>query len=156
MKRYMFVVLLLATLPLAAQTEKKKERNAARERIREQRVSYISEKLAFTPEESKNFWPVYNKFTAELENLKKTQNKARRDAIDKLAFISDQEADKLLNDELSSQQQVVDLQRKYQQELKKIIPVKKIIMLYKAERDFKLELLRKLGKGAGQQAEPED
>jgi hypothetical protein len=69
--------------------------------------------------------------------------------------MTDKEIEKSLSDELLHQQQMVDLQRKYQLELAKVIPVKKIAMLYKAERDFKLQLLKKM-RDAGQRPPPEE
>jgi len=150
MKRMFLLSFILVSTSLLAQQNRKAERGNAREKIKAQRTAFINERLALSPEESKAFWPVYNRFTQELESLKKAQNSARKSAIEKLAFISDLDAEKYLNEELQVQQKMLDLQAKYQQELKKTIPVKKVVMLYKAEKDFKLELLRKIGKKGGQ------
>jgi hypothetical protein len=156
MKNFIFLGLLLLSGLLFAQPEGKMREGGARARIRTQRVAFITDKLALTAEESQKFWPVYHQFTDEWEGLKKAQNNARRNAADKLAFISDQDAEKMLAEEIQLQQRMVDLQRKYQIELKRVIPVKKIVMLYKAERDFKIELLRKLGSAAGKISESEE
>lgn len=149
MKRMFLLSFILVSTSLLAQQNRKAERGNARDKIKAQRTAFINERLALSPEESKAFWPVYNRFTQELESLKKAQNSARKSAIEKLAFISDLDAEKYLNEELQVQQKMLDLQAKYQQELKKTIPVKKVVMLYKAEKDFKLELLRKIGKKGG-------
>jgi hypothetical protein len=156
MKRLLFFYLFAVSLNIAAQPGSKIKDGSARERIKAQRTAFITDRLSLSPEESQKFWPVYNQFTEELEGLKKTQNKSRRNGINKLAFISDQEAEKILEEEIQIQQKIVDLQQKYQQELKKVISVKKILMLYQVERDFKMELLRKLGKAADRLSEQDD
>ena len=57
--------------------------------------------------------------------------------------------------DLNRQQQLLDLHRKGLTELSKIIPPKKVAMLLKAERDFKMELLRKM-KDRGMPPPPPD
>jgi len=111
--------------------------------------------LNLSAEEATKFWPVYNQFSKELEEVKKQQNELRKSTNDKLAVMSDKEIDKALEDELSAQQKSIDLQRKYIVELKKTIPSRKIAMLYKAERDFKITLLKRM-RDAGQKSIPEE
>jgi hypothetical protein len=69
--------------------------------------------------------------------------------------MNDKEIDKALEDELSAQQKSIDLQRKYMVELKKTIPTRKVAMLQKAERDFKLMLLKRM-RNEGQKTIPEE
>lgn len=154
--RFLIIFLLLIVSGLDAQPRRGGNRDGSptRERIRAQRVAFITERLALTTEEAQRFWPVYNQFTDEWEQLKKQQNTLRKNAADKLAVISDADAAKMLEEELAIQQKMVDVQRKYQASLQKVISVKKVVMLYKAERDFKLELLKRLGGRGGE--EPDD
>ena len=118
-------------------------------------MAFITERLALTSDEAQRFRPVYNQFTDQLEELKKQQRDNRKTANDKLAVLTDKEVERLLQEELNSQQQMVDLQRRYQVELAKVIPIKKIAMLYKAEHDFKIALLRKM-RESGQKAPPDE
>lgn len=152
MKTTLSYVLILLSL-VSAQAQPKDGK--IRERIRAQRVAFLTERLALTTEEAQRFWPVYNEFTDQLEAIKKQQKETRNLSKDKLSSMSDKEIEKTLNDELNSQQQMVDLQRKYQVELVKVIPIRKVAMLYKAERDFKLHLLKKM-RESGQKPPPEE
>ena len=111
--------------------------------------------MNLSAEEATKFWPVYNQFSKELEEVKKQQNELRKSTNDKLAVMSDKEIDKALEDELSAQQKSIDLQRKYIVELKKTITSRKVAMLYKAERDFKITLLKRM-RDAGQKSIPEE
>lgn len=154
MKTISFITLLFLSTTGFAQAGGKKG-GPIRERIRSERVAFITERLALSSDEAQRFWPVYNQFTDQLEELKKQQRENRKTANDKLAVLTDKEVERLLQEELNSQQQMVDLQRRYQVELAKVIPVKKIAMLYKAEHDFKITLLRKM-REAGQKPPPEE
>lgn len=155
MKAHILLVFLSLSMMLAAQPGSGKRQGAVKERIRAQRVAFITERLALTSEEAQRFWPVYHEFTDQMESVKKAQRENRNATNDKLSAMSDKEVEKSLQDELSYQQQLVDLQRKYQMELAKTIPMKKVAMLYKAERDFKIALLRKM-RDAGQKPPPDD
>jgi uncharacterized small protein (DUF1192 family) len=146
---------MISSLTIQAQpVEKKGQGGKIKERIKAQRVAFISDRLALTSDEAQKFWPVYNQFTADFEEVKKAQNEQRKNTNDKLAVLGDKEIEKALEDELSSQQKLIELQRKYQIELKKVISVRKVAMLYKAERDFKLQLLKRMSE-AGQKMPPE-
>jgi hypothetical protein len=140
----LFLVMISSFTIQAQPLEKKGQGGKIKERIKAQRVAFISDRLALTSDEAQKFWPVYNQFTADFEEVKKAQNEQRKNTNDKLAVLGDKEIEKALEDELSSQQKLIELQRKYQIELKKVISVRKVAMLYKAERDFKLKLLKRM------------
>lgn len=127
-----------------------------RERIKAQRVAYITDKLDLSPAEAQKFWPIYNQFTDEFEQIKKNMNRLRKSTGNNLMDMSDSEIEKVLEEELENQQKLTDLQRKYQKQLKSAISPRKIALLYKTERDFKIELLRKMReRGRGDISEDE-
>jgi len=154
MKINLIILLSLFTHSFSAQSNKE-TKGPIREKIKAQRAAFITDRLNLSAEEATKFWPVYNQFSKELEEVKKQQNELRKSTNDKLAVMSDKEIDKALEDELSAQQKSIDLQRKYIVELKKTIPSRKVAMLYKAERDFKITLLKRM-RDAGQKSIPEE
>jgi hypothetical protein len=117
------------------------------ERIEAMKIGFITERLDLSSEEAKVFWPVYKKFTEEMKKLRlTTKNKITEEMAD-MASLSDAEADKILNDMVSFKLNEAELIKRYAQEFKKVLPVKKVVLLFKAENDFKRELLKKLTKG---------
>ena len=154
MKIKAIIILFLFIQGISAQNNKD-QKGPVRDKIKAQRIAFITERLNLSPDEATKFWPVYNQFSGELEEIKKQQNQLRKSTNDKLAVMSDKENDKALEDELSAQQKSIDLQRKYMVELKKTIPTRKVAMLYKAERDFKIMLLKRMRK-EGQKPIPEE
>ena len=154
MKIKAIIILFLFIQGISAQNNKD-QKGPIRDKIKAQRIAFITDRLNLSPDEATKFWPVYNQFSGELEEVKKQQNQLRKTTNDKLAVMSDKEIDKALEDELSAQQKSIDLQRKYMVELKKTIPTRKVAMLYKAERDFKIMLLKRMRK-EGQKPIPEE
>jgi hypothetical protein len=65
MKTQLLSLLLLFCLPAMAQKDK------IRERIKAQRIAFITQRLALTPDEAQKFWPVYNQFSDELDGVKR-------------------------------------------------------------------------------------
>jgi len=150
MKLQLIILLLILNFPGIAQKDN------VRERIKSQRIAFITQKLALTPDEAQKFWPVYNQYSDEIDRVKKDMNKLRRSTNDNLMSMNDKDIEKALEDDLQNQQKITDLQRKYQSELKKVIPARKIAQLYKAERDFKLTLLKRMRDSGHQGPPPEE
>lgn len=101
--------------------------------------AYIAQRLALTQEQSAKFWPTYDEYQYELEvvaDLRKANN-AERDASGTDQF----------ERELGYQQRITNLQKHYYEEFVKMIPPEKANLVFKSERDFKFELLRRLKEG---------
>jgi len=139
MKTFAQILLILLSTSVFAQTGEK-----IRDKIRAQRIAFITNKLPLTPAEAEKFWPIYNQFTAEFEEIKKDMNKLRKSTNENLLSMSDKDIEIALEKDLENQQKLTDLQRKYQKELKSAISPRKIALLYKTERDFKLQLLKRM------------
>ncbi|MCB0820789.1 MAG: sensor of ECF-type sigma factor [Bacteroidetes bacterium] len=150
MKTIIHIFLFLSSTALLAQPGER-----IRERIRAQRVAFITSRLELTPAEAEKFWPIYNQFTDEFEAVKKEMNQLRKSTNENLMSMSDKDIEKALEEDLANQQKITDLQRKYQKELKSAISARKIALLYKTERDFKLQLLKRM-RDAGQPPIPDD
>lgn len=58
--------------------------------------------------------------------------------------LSDAEAGELADAYLEHKMVEYELQRKYHEKFKQVLPVRKVALLYKAEQQFKAEILRML------------
>jgi hypothetical protein len=138
MKKYiiMIMVLLISTISQAQKPGK--------ERIEAMKIGFITKRLSLTAEEAQRFWPIYNRFVDEQEKLRKT---TKANLIEELAdpsALSNAEAEKALQEMLQFKSNEAELIRKYTNEFKKVISVQKVVMLFKAELEFKRELLKQL------------
>ena len=50
-----------------------------REKIKAQKIAFISTELELTPDEAEKFWPVYNAYEAEMETLHEEKRKYKRE-----------------------------------------------------------------------------
>lgn len=110
------------------------------------RVGFITRQIGLTSQEAEKFWPVFNRFDAEKRALRKRFQAELLQARAEFETMSDKEVEELIENTLKFRQSEVELERKAVQEYKKILPVKKIALLLKAEKDFQKEILKNLKK----------
>ena len=129
-------ILLFLNISISAQTnnltpaEKKAKLDAWH-------TAYLTSEMQLTTEEAQKFWPVYNEYKAEMENLEKPAK-----AIGKpIEQMSDAELRQMIYKELDNEQQRVNINKKYVDRFLTILPPIKIVRLKKAEREFKKMVL---------------
>ncbi len=137
MKKYIYLLVIVATISLNAMAQKG-------ERLETMKIGFITERLNLSSDEAKVFWPVYNKFTDDMKKLRQSSKGKISEEMADMSAMTDAEAEKVLNDMVNFKIQEADLLKKYAAEFKKVLPVKKVVLLFKAENDFKRELLKKL------------
>ena len=129
-----------------------------REEIEAMKVGFLTRKLELTSEEAKTFWPVYNQYQSELDKLRDNRRKERMAAKNELEGMSDKEVEKIVDGEIAFRQSELDVMKKYNAQFKSVLPMKKVAKLYRAEEDFKRELLHQLREkreGSGQSRDRE-
>ena len=130
--------------------------------IEARRVGFITQQLQLTTQEAQVFWPVYNRYHDELETLRKKKMSELLGAKMNFDNYTDEQVSKLIDEEMDSRQKELDLQRKYNVEFKKVLPVKKVALLYRAEQQFKVNLIRNMNnqgpgmKPGGQPGQPKN
>ena len=127
------------------QTQNGQGKKDFKEKIETQKIAYITNALALTPAEAQQFWPIYNEFSDKNEELQKSFRKNNIEEKDvNPETISDKEALDMADNQIIHAQQLLDLRKKYHIEFKKVLPAKKLLKLYQAERDFKKFLLKEI------------
>ncbi len=137
--------LLIIALPLISFAQDGARGKILKEKIEAQKIAYITNKLDLTSTEAQQFWPVYNEFSDKNEELLKAFRKNNIEERDvNVESITDKEALEMADDQIIQAQKILDLRKKYHAEFKKVLPAKKLIKLYQAERDFKKYLLKEI------------
>lgn len=132
--KFSFIILLLIGFSISqAQDRPVKER--VKDKINAQRVAYITNQLELSESEAQKFWPIYNSYTGELEQLKSSLD------INLKKDVSDKEAEDMIISMLDGRAKEIEIQKKYVQKLKTAIPARKIVRLYRAEREFREKLI---------------
>ncbi|MEZ4857930.1 MAG: sensor of ECF-type sigma factor [Flavobacteriaceae bacterium] len=141
MKKILVLFLLISSIASAQRDEK----------IRAYKTAFITDALALTSSEAEKFWPIYN---FHEEKLKELRMKERKEIFEKMKgdfnALSDAEANVLLDKAMGLREKEFLYQKELVQNLKEILPAKKILKLKRAEEEFKRTLLNKIKERKGE------
>ncbi|MCA0132208.1 sensor of ECF-type sigma factor [Winogradskyella alexanderae] len=139
MKQLIPILILLIGLSSYAQRD-----GRMNERIKAQKVAFITEKLSLTAEEAQQFWPIYNAFEEKRERIKSGPLRDAKIKIRSNPNMSDNEASRLLEQVLDAENEIHNAKIKLAKDLQSILSSKKIIKLRAAEDEFNRILLERL------------
>jgi hypothetical protein len=115
-----------------------------KEDIEALKVGFLTRRLQLSPDEAKKFWPVYNQFTEEMQGIREARFAKLKELKDDFDKMNEKDAEKIVDGEIVFRQQELDVLKKYHAQFKQILPIKKVAKLYRAEEDFKRELLDRI------------
>ncbi|MEP7264325.1 MAG: Spy/CpxP family protein refolding chaperone [Bacteroidota bacterium] len=144
LKALLPVLFTLIVFSLSAQPRQRMNQEERKENIEAMKVAFLTKELNLSPEEAQKFWPVYNAYTDELKKLRETRKERFKDSKDDFGNMSDKDVEKLVDSEIASRQQELDLLKQYHVKFKEVLPVKKVAALYRAEEKFKRQLLERI------------
>lgn len=106
------------------------------------KIGLITNRLNLSAEQAAQFWPVYNEFDSKKKEIRKALRKLVVET--NTLTTSDEKILANLRESLNLQQREVDLEREYMAKFLKVINVRQLAELYKAEQLFTSMLLKKL------------
>lgn len=139
MKKILYIAFFLISVTAFSQRGGKMQ-----QRIKAQKIAFITERLQLSSEEAQKFWPIYNAFEAITEKIKSEDLRAFRQKMNQNTEISEDEADKLLEKLIKAEDKMYQAKIDLITNLKGVISSKKIIILKRTEEDFHRKLLGKL------------
>jgi len=134
MKKLVQVILIL----LVATTGVWAQHGQYMEQIHAAKMVYITDRLHLTSDQSMRFVPLYNTYEQEIRT---TRQKYR---LNSPSDTDDATARQAVDDNLDYQQDVIGIKRKYNDQFLKIISPTQLADMYKAEREFKQLLMKRL------------
>ena len=148
MKRALFIAITGFLLFLINPAFGQDQSHEARwEKIKAEKVAFLTTQLALTSAEAEKFWPIYN----EMEKQRWDAQKARRELENKVSeaeeSLSENEVIKLTREFAGSMAKEGALMSGYNEKLLKVLPAKKVLKLYKAENEFRMNMIRKYRDG---------
>lgn len=111
------------------------------DKIEALKIAFLTKELELTPEESQQFWPIYNQHQAEMKALRKDARPGKT-----INEMSDSEAEDALQKMFAMQENKLRLEQETMMKLKPILGAKRVLKLTKAEGKFKRKVLEKAGK----------
>jgi len=120
------------------------------DKIKAQKTSFITTEINLTPAEAEKFWPVYNEMQAKKEEINKNFHKLNKTLKNSnIDDLTDKQAEELANNEITHEQQLLDLKKEYHEKYNAILSSKKIAKLYLAEKKFNRYLINQIKKDGG-------
>lgn len=144
MKR-IYITLVISFLMISVSAQNHRDFDELGEQYQAQKVAFITNALELTPDESAAFWPLYNEHEKKKNELMNAMKSYRRDLIDQKTDLSEEQAREALVFFQENMNSVHQLEIEYQNKYLKVISARKVLSLMKAEKDFRRELLKKLG-----------
>jgi hypothetical protein len=137
MKNIFLLVITFASISAFAQHDGRGVRGneQARDKIRAAHAAYITQRIELTSSESEKFWPLYREYFEKRRDLRQRMRDARQ---------SESNEKDLLEMDLSTKEEELELERELMEKLQEFIPAEKLVKLRQAEIDFRKLLLRKV------------
>lgn len=143
MKKISIAILLLFAFAMAVVAQPGPRGGERRqEKMEAFKIAFFTERLQLTPDESKAFWPLYNQFENERDGLKDKYDLEDK----KLELLSDKEVEAAIMQHIEMEEQLVKLRRDYVRRFMEVLPVRKVALLQRIDRDFKVALLEEIKK----------
>ena len=133
----LFLTLSINTFAQAKFQDKK-------EQIKALKVAFITDELNLTSDEASKFWPIYNAFDDKQSELKYDKMRSYKNRLenDEAKKMTDKEASALLAQMESTDDELYQLRKKYNANLKGVLSPIKIVQLKSAEEKFNRKLLK--------------
>jgi hypothetical protein len=121
----------------------------AAERIEAMKIAYITQEVGLTPQEAQAFWPIYNQYSEELKKLQKARASDLMEARLNFNQLTDAQMETLVDRYVEHEVNEAEIRRRYLLQFKKVIPIRKVALLLRAEMSFKRVLLQRLRENSG-------
>jgi hypothetical protein len=131
--RLLLIAVLCAAAPAFAGSAADTDFEILRDTIRANKKALVAASLTLTDAESDAFWPLYDRYEAELKAVNDRLVKVIEDYTKHYATLSDEQARKLSEDYLAVEEDRAALRRKYFGDFTKVLPGKKAARFYQIE-----------------------
>ena len=151
MKKLISMVCLALLVALTASAQKKGEN--WQEKVRAERVAFLTTELDLSEAEAQVFWPVYNALQQERRDAFKAVRSATK-ALSEALKKGEGDTAALLDDYLKAREKTAALERSSVERFKKVLPIEKVAKLSLAEEKFRHRQIGQLQQGRPQGNRP--
>jgi hypothetical protein len=143
-------IFFLLFFSIASLSINSQEKRPNKEKIKELKIAFLTEKLDLSVEEAEKFWPVYNKHDDVLRKIRTEEHSKIRKKIKNagsLDNITNADAEKLVKDKLELEARLLKENEAFITALSTFLPYQKILKFNIAEREFGRKLLARYKRG---------
>jgi hypothetical protein len=147
MKKVVFILLIMLTMPAI----KTAAQNTNLEKLNNYKIGFFTKKLNLTSQEAEKFWPVYNDYQTQRNQIQIEKLKLNRNFNLNESTLSDKQLEEMGDKYVDCLVQESNLAVVFHKKLKEVLPPAKVIMYYQAENQYKIQLLNELQTAKQQQ-----
>ena len=107
--------------------------------LRSEKRKVVEATMAFTPDEAKVFWPVYDRYESDLMRLNNETEALFKEYGANYDTLTNEKAEQMAMKGFTIQRQKVELKKKYFKEFQKVLPAKLVARFFQVDR--RLDLL---------------
>jgi len=146
MKKGVILLLVLTGIPFWHLKAQNPNQNPNLDKLNAYKIAFFTRRLNLTSPEAEKFWPVYNDYQSKRNAIQTERQRLNRNINLNELNMSEKEmidtGDKLI----SLQVQEASLAQEYHKKFKEILSPAKVLRLYQAENQYRLQLLNELEK----------
>ncbi len=117
------------------------------EKYKAEKISFLTEKLDLSLEQAEKFWPRYNKYQNQRDELIKSKRFGNHDRGGPPTDLSKKEMETMVDNKVEQELKLAELKMEFHKDVKKIIPIEKVVLLYRSENEFMNHMLNKIREG---------
>lgn len=114
------------------------------EKLKAEKVAYISNELSLSVKEAQQFWPLYNELNDKIDSIKEEKLIIMHQMRTSYKLEDESALEKLSDQYIELNLEEAVLKKSYHQQFKAILPIRKVMKYYRAEMNFKSVLIDKL------------
>ena len=111
-----------------------------REEILAAKKEVITDRINLSPEQEKDFWPIYDQYTQDKLVLKRQMQQLRQKSMN--MTVTEDQLSKLVDEMFALKQKDLDLDKKAKTDLLKVINIRQLAELYRTETEFLRRILQ--------------
>lgn len=116
------------------------------QKIKAEKVAFLTTKLQLTPEEAQNFWPVYNEFENKRFEIHMERREMEHKTMEETDDMNEDQLKAVSEKYINLFQKEADLMKEYNKKFFQVLPPQKVVMFYDVENDFRSHMLREFRK----------
>lgn len=141
------LTVLFFTMNIAAQ-------NANLEKLNAYKIGFLTKRLNLTSKEAEKFWPVYNKYQDDRSRIQVERQEINRNFNQNELNMTDREMTEAADMLISLEVREAALTQEFHNKIKGVLPPVKVIRLYQAENQYRLQLLKELQERREERSNP--
>lgn len=131
------IIMIFCTMNITAQ-------NANLEKLSAYKIGFLTRRLNLTPKEAEKFWPVYNEYQDNRNKTQVERQEINRNFNQNELNMSEKEMTDAADRLVSLEVREATITQEFHNKVKTILPPVKVLRLYQAENQYRLQLLNEL------------